>query len=482
MTIKQARHFEKILNKKQGRLNLINENYIDQIWQDRPALSQAPATLWPVEYSGKTVEEKLALVRQQLKQQEADSHVLTTLDATAWLFNIRGADMDFNPVVVSYALIKQGQAYLYIAKNKLSKEQVACLAQAGVSIIDYQNFAQDLQQLTGRVWLDADVDSYWVLSQLNLDQVQVIEQSSPVHLLKACKNSTEIKGMHKAHYNDGLALVKFFHWLENNWQQGVTELAATEKLLSFREQAISFKGNSFATISGFAEHGAIMHYRASAESDKIIDDSSLFLLDSGGQYLEGTTDVTRTVHLGEPNAEQKKHYTLVLKGHLQLEHALFPQGTTGTQLDTLARYPLWQAKLNFGHGTGHGVGCYLNVHEGPQRISPKGSGVSLEQGMVVSNEPGLYIDYQYGIRIENLCVVTEKAAATASLTEQVPFYGFDSLTLAPYARNLIDVNLLSDDELDKLNNYHSKVYARLAPELTQELQEWLAEQTAKITR
>ncbi|QGP56413.1 putative peptidase [Piscirickettsia salmonis] len=482
VTIKQTRHFEPILNKNRGTLKFTAENYIDQIWLERPALLNSPVSLWSVEYAGKTVAEKLGQVREQLIKNKVESHVLTTLDAVAWLFNIRGADMSFNPVVVSYALVEQEKACLYIDQSKLTEEQAGHLAAAGVSTADYDDFANDLQQLTGTVWLDVDVDSYWVLSQLNTAKAQVFEQPSPIHLLKACKNSTEVKGMHQAHHYDGLALVRFFHWLERHWQQGVSELAVVDKLLAFRKQAVSFQGNSFATISGFAEHGAIMHYRVSKASDKIIDDSNLFLLDSGGQYLEGTTDVTRTIHLGQPTAIQKKHYTLVLKGHLQLEYALFPQGTTGTQLDTLARYPLWQEKLNFGHGTGHGVGCYLNVHEGPQRISPKASDIALELGMVVSNEPGLYLDYQYGIRIENLCVVTEKAQADESLTENIPFYGFDSLTLVPYARNLIDVNLLSDNELNWLNNYHRKVYARLAPELTTELQAWLAEKTAQIIR
>ncbi len=286
---------------------------------------------------------------------------------------------------------------------------------------------------------------------------------------KSRKNEIEIQGMRSAHVKDAVAMVKFFHWIENNWQAGIDEISSSDKLEHFRREQEGIFGLSFSSISGFASNGAIIHYRASESSKKVINDSSLYLIDSGGQYFDGTTDITRTLHLGTPTADHKLHYTLVLKGHLALTRAKFIEGTKGEHLDALARMPLWEHGLNYRHGTGHGVGCFLGVHEGPQKISQAPSSVSLQQGMVVSNEPGLYISGEYGIRIENLLLINSIDVAS----EYGEFYEFEDLTLVPYCNKLIDESLLSCADKKQLNNYYNRIRTTVLPLLSNEVYAWL---------
>jgi Xaa-Pro aminopeptidase len=286
--------------------------------------------------------------------------------------------------------------------------------------------------------------------------------------------------MREAHRMDAIAVVKFLHWIENHWREGVDEVSAANQLEKFRRDDTRCKDLSFSTICGFADHGAIVHYHASKETCHTITDADMLLLDSGGQYFEGTTDITRTIHLGNPTSDQKRHYTLVLKGHLALCHVPFPDGACGEHINTIARVPLWMAGMDFGHGTGHGVGCYLCVHEGPQRIAYGASGVPLKPGMVVSNEPGLYLTGKYGIRIENLCEIIEKISAHNSLTGNGPFYSMADLTMVPYARKLIDLNLLMPQEIEWIDVYHQKIYDLLAKDLSSDVREWLKTETQPL--
>lgn len=479
ISITQAQKISAALAEVNGKLITIDENLVDQVWSDRPALALSPIRLQPEKYAGESASQKLAKLREQLRTVGADAIVITILDAIAWLFNIRGSDVQFNPLVISYAIITDKTATLFVDPSQLTAADKKYFDSLDVHAANYDEFKHHLNRLQGTVWVDPNTASYWVMQQLT--KAKLYGAPSPLALMKAIKNPIEIKGMYEAHRLDAIAVIKFLHWLDHHWQHGVTELSADEKLTSFRREEPLCVDLSFHTIAGFGAHGAVIHYRASEETNIPIDNSSLFVIDSGGQYPLGTTDITRTIHLGTPTAEQMHHYTLVLKGHLALRYAIFPDGTCGEHVNALAHHYLWQEALDFGHGTGHGVGCYLCVHEGPQAIASRNTGVPLKPGMIVSNEPGLYLTDRYGIRIENLCVIVNKYKTTESLSGHGPFYGLDDLTLVPYCRRLINKADLTAQEIQWINDYHQRIYKTLIDAMpSAELRQWLTQATAPL--
>lgn len=479
ISIQAARDLEVALGRVGAELRGSAPSYVDALWIDRPPVPRGTVTLLATRYSGRTVQEKLAEIRAGIDEQGCDAHALSALDAIAWTFNLRGSDVDYNPLLISYALISRDQAVLFSGSEMFGPEIRSHLSQAGVEIEPYDAFGDALAGLSGRVLLDPALSSRWMADQLARSDASCVEAASPVTLLKARKNPTEQVGMRAAHLRDGVAVVRFLCWLECAALPGpLDELRAADKLDALRREGERFRDLSFPTISGFAANGAIVHYRATEASSRKIDDSAPYLIDSGAHYLDGTTDVTRTVHLGRPTAIQREHYTRVLRGHLALARAVFPKGTTGAQLDALARTPLWEVGLDYGHGTGHGVGCYLNVHEGPQGISSRATKAALEPGMVVSNEPGLYLADRYGIRIENLCLVVEVQQSSADSAS--PFYRFENLTLVPYCRRLIDPGQLDRRERDEIDAYHARVLHELEPHLQEPEQSWLREETLAL--
>lgn len=479
MSIGQAQKISAALAENQGKLLPIEENLIDAIWEDRPAMPQAPVRLQPEKYAGESATEKLSRVREALKSAGADALVITNLDAIAWLFNIRGNDVKYNPLVISYAIVTPKSASLFVDLHKINATDQNYFSKIAVTVFPYEDFKKHLHQLKGVVWADPAIGNFWVAQQLKSTQLYLAPL--PITMMKALKNPVEQEGMREAHRLDGVAVVKFLHWLENHWQEGVTEISAADRLKAFREEEPTLLDLSFSTIPGFAAHGAIVHYFPTPETDIKIDNRSIFLIDSGGQYPCGTTDITRTIHLGQPTEQQKHHYTLVLKGHLALGHTAFPDGMCGEHLNALAHQFLWNEGLDYGHGTGHGVGCYLCVHEGPIAITHRVTGVPLKPGMVLSNEPGFYLKDQYGIRIENLCLVTEKFKPKDSLSGHGPFYQFEDLTLVPYCRRLINKADLTAQEIQWINDYHQEVYKTLSKRLSsEEVKKWLAAETAPL--
>lgn len=458
-------------------LNPVAMNLVDEVWEDAPTLSSTPVRIQDIAYAGVSASDKISQCREILADEKIDAHVVTMLDAIAWLFNIRGEDIDFNPLVISYALITQDEAIIFIDPAKLDENVRSYFDTQNIIVKHYDEFASTLQALKSRVLIDPATASWWIEQQL--ENADIVYADSPITLMKAIKNPTEVNGMIEAHRRDALALARFFHWLSLNWQ-GQTEISAADQLESFRRQDPHCHGLSFTTISSFADHAAVIHYSPTPKTDLEITDQNIYLVDSGGQYDQGTTDVTRTIHLGTPTQIQREHYTAVLKGHLGLGHSLFPNGTTGEQLNAIAHLPLWLKGLDFGHGTGHGVGCYLCVHEGPHRIAGTTNHVPMLPGMMVSNEPGLYLTGQYGIRIENICAVESRIDPKDSLTGDGPFYGFKALTLAPYARNLIDKDALTRTEIAQIDAYHAQIYDTLADDLEDEVREWLREATLPL--
>ncbi len=452
----------------------LRENPIDAIWSDRPAPPLSPAVPHALDYAGVESAEKRARIGGSMQAAGIGATVLTQPDSIAWLLNIRGGDVPNAPLPLSFAILgSDGHVQLFIDDRKLSPATRAHLGN-DVSATAPAAFGAALDTL-GRqgmtVRLDPQNTPAWVVDRLKTANATISAGVDPCQLPKAIKNQTEQDGAREAHRRDGVALVRFFTWLAEAMRRDPpTEIGAAERLAAFRaDQALSM-GPSFDTISGAAEHGAIVHYRAMPDSDKRLAPGMMYLLDSGGQYLDATTDVTRTMALGEPTRDMRRHFTLVLKGHIALGRARFPKGTTGGQLDALARAPLWEYGLDYDHGTGHGVGSYLSVHEGPQRIFKNGA-APLEPGMIVSNEPGYYRTGEYGIRIENLVLVKEAELANA----ERPMLEFETLTLAPIDRNLIDVAMLSPVERGWVDAYHARVYATLADRLDTAERDWLAE-------
>ena len=456
------------------------DNLIDKVWTNQPPRPQAQVMVYPEKFAGRSSAEKRGLVAAVLKGEGIDAFFFTALDSIAWLFNIRGNDVEFSPLTYAYAILfADGKAILFIDPAKISPEVKAHLG-ADVRLAPYDGLDHELTALDKSfavIGLDRDTGSRWAYDRLAAGR-KVKITADPSTALKARKHPTELQGVREAHIRDGAALARFLAWLAIEGPKGeLTEITASDRLEAFRAESNTFRGPSFATIAGAGGNGAIVHYRAMRETTARIKPDMVLLLDSGGQYLDGTTDVTRTLAIGKATAEQKHRFTLVLKGHIALAMARFVKGTTGSQLDALARHALWQEGLDYDHGTGHGVGTFLGVHEGPQRISKVGNTVALEPGMVVSNEPGYYKTGEYGIRIENLVAVREAAKVEGA---EKPLLEFETITLAPIDLNMVEAKILSDNEKAWLNAYHARVRETLSPLVDAETKAWLATATAAI--
>ncbi|MEL5894614.1 aminopeptidase P family protein [Bacteroides sp. GD17] len=449
---------------------------MNQIWADRPAMPEAPAYIYETKYAGKSSQEKIAIIREEMKKQGAEALLISALDEIAWTLNIRGNDVHCNPVVVSHLLIGEQDAHFFIQPQKVTGELSAYLKETGVSIHRYEDIEHFLNSLTaGSILLNPGKTNYAAYSAICPD-CRIIEGASPVAMLKAIRNEQEIAGIHAAMQRDGVALVKFLKWLEEAVPAGgETEISVDKKLHEFRAAQPLYMGESFDTIAGYKEHGAIVHYEATSETDVPLKPEGFLLLDSGAQYLDGTTDITRTIALGALTEEEKTDYTLILKGHIDLAMAVFPEGTRGAQLDVLARMPIWQHHMNFLHGTGHGIGHFLNVHEGPQSIRMNENPVTLQAGMVTSNEPGVYKAGSHGIRTENIVLTVNAGEGMFG-----NYLKFETITLCPICKKGIIKEMLTAEETDWLNDYHRNVYEKLSPDLDKEEQEWLREATSRI--
>lgn len=477
----QAEEISEKLEKK-GALVCSKMDLVDLIWKNRPLLSKEAVMVLDLKYAGVSREEKIAAIRQKMKEEGADYFLLTSLDDIAWLLNIRGNDVKCNPVVLSYLVMTKDQVLLFANLEVFSKEVEEELLQAGVWIRTYQEFYTFVQEIPEKmtVLLDKKRVNFAVVKSLS-DGVNRIDKTNLTLLPKAIKNQTERENIKKAHQKDGIAVVKFIHWLKTQVsKERITELSAAKKLEEFRGEQEHYMGPSFSPIIGYGAHGAIIHYSATEESDCQIEPKGLVLLDTGGQYLEGTTDITRTVALGALTEEEKKYFTLVLKGNLNLGAAKFLYGCRGINLDYLARAPLWELGLDYQHGTGHGVGYFLNVHEAPNGfrykwIPKKGESAVLEEGMLTSNEPGFYLEGKFGIRHENLilCVKDEKNGYGQ-------FMRFETVTMVPFDRDAIVKELLTDRERQILNQYHRVVYQTISPYLEGAEKEWLSWATQEI--
>ena len=445
-----------------------------RIWHDRPSIPDAPVFIHPMEYAGESAADKLTRIRHALRTVHADGMLVSALDDIAWTLNLRGTDVHCNPVFVSYLLISPTSATLYINKEKLTAEVSAYLMAQGVATDDYANVARGLSNyLEYNILLDPDETSYTLTKAVRR---KIVSHASPIPTLKAVKNGVEMQGFRNAMLRDGVALVKFLSRFKTAVEQGrLTEVSADEMLTAYRAEQPLFRGISFDTIVGYQEHGAIVHYEATPATDVPLRPEGLVLIDSGAQYLDGTTDITRTIALGPLTEEQKRVYTLVLKGHIQLQMLKFPDGASGTQLDAIARKDLWAAGLNFMHGTGHGVGSFLNVHEGPHQIRMEYRPAPLRAGMTVTDEPGIYLAGRFGVRIENTLLVVPYLS-----TECGDFLGFETLTLCPIDTAPIIVSMLTPDERAWLNSYHKTVFEKLSPYLNDEEKEWLREATKEL--
>ncbi len=448
----------------------------EQIWENRPARPMSPAFIHPVEYAGEDVESKLGRTMQKVEESGADSILITALDEIAWLLNLRGSDVDFTPVVIAYFYMSNKDRVLFIDSNKVDSEVESYLSKYRVRVKDYDEIEKflDKRNVNDIIMLDPNKVSDTLGQALECDKVY---GASPVEALKAIKNEVQIEGYRHAMERDGAALVRLFMWIEQNAASGtINEIDVWERGKLERGKSDLYRGDSFEMIAGYREHGAIVHYTASAESASTLQGEGLLLVDSGAQYLDGTTDITRTITLGNPTEQEKHDFTLVLKGHLALSRAKFPVGTTGVQLDVLARMPLWQEAMTYGHGTGHGMGHFLGCHEGPHSIRTSLNPVALEPGMVTSNEPGLYKAGEYGIRTENILLVVE-----GKKTEDFgDFLEFETLTLFPYDTRLIDVAMLTQEEIKQVNDYHAVVLERLTPYLNENEAEWLKNKCSSI--
>ncbi|NBC06319.1 MAG: M24 family metallopeptidase [Bacteroidetes bacterium] len=480
-TVQGLQRMERALHKQGLQLNY-EHDLIDEIWEDRPPLPQAAAFELALPYAGQSRRDKLTAVREKLEH--ADYYLVTALDSIAWLLNVRGRDIDCNPVVISYLLVGKEQAHWFVDSGKVPGELRQALRADSVQLHDYASLQAFIAEQPSSARIGYTPATTSILLHEQLPAEQWVKQADPIAPLKAIRNEVEQQQLRSAMQKDGVALVRFYRWLEAQLEKGTTlsEYDLGERLEQFRQQQEQYFGPSFPPIVGYKGNGAIVHYRAEAGKSATIKPEGILLIDSGGQYYEGTTDITRTVALGPFDQSVKTPYTLVLKGNIALSRAVFPQGTTGVQLDTLARSPLWQAGLNFGHGTGHGVGHFLNVHEGPQGITPNplsGRGQTpLMPGMLTSNEPGYYKAGAFGIRIENLELCEQRLESTEE--EDTPFLGFTPQTLFPISTALIDKDLLDAEERAWLNEYHARVFDELSPLLEKEEQAWLRAQCQAI--
>ncbi len=447
-----------------------NMDPLAQVWQGRPVIPEHPIEIYPLEYAGESARDKISRLRQTVRLSHACGLLMTALDDIAWTLNLRGSDVHCNPVFVAYLLLTPQDVTLFINKQKVPEEVMSYLNAEGVMVDDYRHVQKALKDyLEYNILMDPDEVNQVLFKSV---RCKIVEQETPVKRLKAVKNDTEIAGFRKAMVKDGIALVKFLKWLSSYIGKDnistLTEVSIDQRLTHLRSEQPLYRGLSFDTIAGYGDHGAIVHYEATSETDIPLQPKGLLLIDSGAQYLDGTTDITRTIALGPLTDEERHIYTLVLKGHIQLELCKFPAGSTGTQLDILARQALWREGLNYLHGTGHGVGCYLNVHEGPHQIRMEWKGTPLVAGMTVTDEPGLYLPGRFGVRTENTLLVTPYMD-----TEFGKFLQFESLTLCPIDKTPIDAELLTEEEIAWLDNYHEHVYQMLAPHLNRDEVEWL---------
>ncbi|KAJ4714467.1 putative Xaa-pro aminopeptidase [Melia azedarach] len=529
VSIDTAQRWERTFAKKQQKLVQTSTNLVDKVWKDRPAAETNPVIVHPIEFAGRSAVEKLKDLREKLTNEKACGMIITTLDEVAWLYNIRGTDVSYCPVVHAFAIVTTDSAFLYVDKRKVSSEVDSFFKESGIEVRDYDEVSSDVVllssnqlnsssavketptdvQANGRnevegnnnnfIWVDPGSCCYALYSKLNSDKVLL--QPSPLALAKALKNPVELDGLKKAHIRDGAAVVQYLVWLDKQMQEiygasgyflegegpskkkhsetmKLTEVTVSDKLESFRASKEHFRGLSFPTISSVGPNAAIMHYSPQAETCAELDPNSIYLVDSGAQYLDGTTDITRTVHLGKPSAHEKQCYTAVLKGHIALGNARFPNGTCGHTLDILARKELWKYGLDYRHGTGHGIGSYLNVHEGPHLISFRPRNVPIQASMTVTDEPGYYEDGSFGIRLENVLIIKE--ADTKFNFGDKGYLSFEHITWAPYQRKLIDLNLLTPEEIDWLNTYHSRCRETLAPHLDETELAWLKKATEPV--
>lgn len=462
--------------RKLGGITLrTNLDPLEQIWENRPSLPANPVEIQPLEYAGETLASKVARIRKSLRELHADGMLVSALDDIAWTLNLRGTDVHCNPVFVSYLLIESDKVSLFVDDNKLSPEVKQYLQDNQVSLYNYNKVEKCLESYSEyNILLDGDETSYYLWKTVKCQEI--VAAGSPIPAMKAVKNKAEIEGYRSAMLKDGVAMVKFLKWLKPAVEAGgQTEISIDEKLTSLRAEQKLFRDISFDTIAGYAQHGAIVHYEATPETDVVLKPEGLILIDSGAQYQDGTTDITRTIALGAVSAEMKHIYTLVLKAHIQLELVKFPDGASGTQLDAVGRECMWREGYNFLHGTGHGVGSYLCVHEGPHQIRMEWMPTPLRAGMTLTDEPGLYLAGKFGVRIENTVLISDYMS-----TEFGKFLQIEPLTLCPIDTTPIDVDMLLPEEIDWLNAYHHSVYEKLSPFLDEEEKIWLENATKPI--
>lgn len=525
ISIDNAQKWEHAFAMKGQKLIQTTTNLVDEVWTTRPPLEINPVNVHPLEFAGLSVKDKLKNLRKQLEGEKSRGIILAALDEVAWLYNIRGSDVSYCPVIHAYAIVTLDSAFLYVDTRKVSSEVKLYLEENGIEVREYNDVSSDVSllaqnqlksstsQKTGNsayeaegknsqlIWADPGTCCYALYTKL--DSAKALLQQSPLALAKALKNPVELEGLKKAHIRDGAAIVQYLFWLDTQMQEScgasgyfverqstkknsseitkLTEVTVSDKLESFRAMKEHFRGLSFPTISSVGPNAAIIHYGPCPETCAELDPDSIYLCDSGAQYLDGTTDITRTVHFGKPSAHEKACYTAVLKGHIALGNARFPNGTNGHALDILARVPLWKDGLDYRHGTGHGIGSYLNVHEGPHLISfrPQARNVPLQASMAVTDEPGYYEDGKFGIRLENVLIVKE--ADTGFNFGDKGYLAFEHITWAPYQRKLIDLSLLTPEELNWLNSYHSQCKDILASHLSDSEMAWLSKATEPIT-
>ena len=462
------------------RVKGVPDNLVDAVWKGRPRPPKENIRIHPQIYAGEPAKKKLARVRQKMGERSTDLLVVTALDEIAWLFNIRGGDIEYNPVAIAYALVSMDKAMMFTDPDKLT-QRIRLALKDSVEFLPYGRFFPKLRELarkSDRVWVDANRVNQRIVNILRR-YARMHFSAGPIPLLKAIKNATEIKGFRSAHVRDGATMVKFLYWLEQTIKRGaITERTAAARLAEFRAEDRLFRGLSFETISAAQAHSAVVHYGPTPETDIPLRKRDIFLIDSGAQYCDATTDITRTICLGKPRAEHKECFTRVLKGLISLSMTSFPKGTMGRQLDTIARLSLWKNGQNYGHGTGHGVGTYLNVHEGPHAISPQRCvGVALEPGMITTIEPGVYLENRFGIRLENVVLIKkdEKNSTGNSI-----FHEFETLTLCPISLDLVKKESLLPEEVTWLNTYHKSVHKQLSSHLNQKEKEWLYKATRPI--
>ena len=473
-TIREIDDFRKEL-KGSHKIKPIS-NLIDKIWKDKPKEDFHAVYKLNKKYTGASHQGKISNINAIMKDSNADFVIYTLPDSICWLLNIRGKDIPNTPIVKAFAIQnRNSEVEVYLEVKKIPPSVVSELTPK-IKFFPTKTLITKLRKLKGKVWLDSKSCSFAIKRNLTKRNTLIHDSTDPCSTLKAIKNTIEITGARLAHQKDGIAMVKFLHWFSMNVLNNLDELAIIESLEKFRKMGEGYKGPSFDTICGAGPNGAIIHYRSSKKTNKILKRNDILLIDSGGQYLEGTTDITRTISIGKSEKRKKKHFTLVLKGMIAISKLKWPAGLSGRDLDSLARYYLWQEGLDYEHGTGHGVGCFLSVHEGPQAISRRNE-IELKPGMLISNEPGYYVSGNYGIRIENLLLI--KAAPTKFETKK-PMLSFETITLCPIDKRLLLIDLLTKDEIKWLNNYHSQVKQKLADKLEPKIQEWLIEVCSPI--